>query len=43
MKIKDKIIQGKRPKFSLAGDGTLRFGMHLYVPNEKDLKKEIMV
>ena len=41
--IKDEVILGKRPEFNLAGDGTLRFGTRLCVPNVEEVKKEILV
>ena len=43
LKIKDEVIQGKRPEFNLTGDGTLRFGARLCVPNIEEIKKEILV
>ena len=43
LKIKDEVIQGKRPEFNLARDKTLKFGAHLCVPSVEKIKKEILV
>lgn len=43
LKIKDKVIQGKRPKVNLTREGILRFGTRLCLPSVNEVKKEILV
>ena len=43
VEIREEVIQGKKPKFNVYEDGTLRFGDRLCVPNNEDLKKELMI
>ena len=42
-KVRVEVIKGEKPEFNLAGDGTLRFGTRLCVPNLEEIKKEILV
>ena len=38
-----EVIKGEKLEFNLAGDGTLRFGTRLCVPNLEEIKKEILI
>ena len=40
LKIKDEVIQQKRPEFNLAGDETLRFGAHMCVPSIEEIRRK---
>ena len=42
-KVRVEVIKGEKPEFNLAGDGTLRFGTRLCVPNLEEIRKEILV
>ena len=37
------MIQGRKPEFNVCGDGTLRFGDRLCVPDDEELKKALMI
>ena len=41
-KLKEKVQVGLQPDFSLKEDGTLMFGNRLCVPDDEDLKQEIL-
>ena len=43
VEIREEVVKGKKPKFNVCGDGTLRFGDRLCVPRDEDLKKELMI
>ena len=43
VEIRNEVIQGRKPEFNVCGDGTLRFGDRLCVPDHEELKKAIMI
>jgi hypothetical protein len=40
--LREKVQEGVQPEFSIRNDGTLMFGCRLCVPNDDDLKQEIL-
>jgi hypothetical protein len=41
-KLREAVQNGTQPEFSIRGDGTLVFGSRLCVPNDENLKQEIL-
>ena len=43
VEIRNEVIQGRKPEFNICGDGTLRFGDRLCVPDDEELKKALII
>ena len=38
----EKVKKGSKPNFVLSNDGILRFGTRFCVPNDRDLRRELL-